>query len=208
MNTYSIRIEGLVQGVGFRPFVYKLAGSLRLCGTVENRNNGVYIFVSTDAKSLENFIEKIKALAPQHSKIDKITVERIENKSFSEFSIVTSGGISDDITNISPDIAVCHDCLSDMELQDHRKGYPLINCTNCGPRFSIIKGVPYDRVATTMAKFEMCEICSKEYKDITNRRFHAQPVACNNCGPTYTIHNNKRQDNSSERLHERGCKPT
>ncbi|HUX58470.1 MAG TPA: carbamoyltransferase HypF [Bacteroidales bacterium] len=188
MNTYSIRIEGLVQGVGFRPFVYKLAGSLRLCGTVENRNNGVYIFVSTDARSLENFIEKIKALAPQHSKIDKITVERIENKSFSEFSIVTSGGISDDITNISPDIAVCHDCLSDMELQDHRKGYPLINCTNCGPRFSIIKGVPYDRVATTMAKFEMCEICSKEYTDITNRRFHAQPVACNNCGPTYSIH--------------------
>jgi len=188
MNTYNIRVEGLVQGVGFRPFIYRLAGSLRLCGTVENRNNGVFIFVTTDAKSLENFIEKIKALAPQHSKIEKIIVEKIDDILFTGFSIITSGNISDDITNISPDIAVCTDCLADMELQDHRIGYPLINCTNCGPRFSIIKGVPYDRVTTTMAKFEMCDTCSKEYKDINNRRFHAQPVACNNCGPTYSIH--------------------
>ena len=195
MNTYSIRIEGLVQGVGFRPFVYRLAGSLSLCGTVENRNNGVFIFVSTDDNSLEIFIEKIKALAPQHSKIEKIIVEKIEDIHFSDFSIVTSENTSDAITGISPDIAVCSDCLKDMELQYHRKGYPLINCTNCGPRFSIIKGVPYDRAMTTMAKFEMCDICSKEYKDISDRRFHAQPVACNNCGPTYTIHLKNSIDN-------------
>ena len=195
MNTYRIQIEGLVQGVGFRPFIYRLAGSLKLCGTVENRNNGVFIFVNTDAKSLENLIERIKDQAPQHSRIEKISVEKIEDIRFSGFSIITSGNVSDDITSISPDIAVCADCLADMELQAHRRGYPLINCTNCGPRFSIIKGVPYDRSMTTMAGFEMCVKCSKEYKDISDRRFHAQPVACNSCGPFYTIHYNNRNDN-------------
>jgi hydrogenase maturation protein HypF len=188
MNTYRIRIEGLVQGVGFRPFIYRLAGSLKLYGTVENRNNGVFIFVNTDSEGLENFIEKIKNQAPRQSLIEKITVEKFEGIQFSDFSIVTSGSVSDDITSISPDIAVCPDCLSDMELQDHRKDYPLINCTNCGPRFSIIKGVPYDREMTTMAEFTMCRRCSEEYNNTGDRRFHAQPVACNNCGPTYSIH--------------------
>lgn len=188
MNTYSIRVEGLVQGVGFRPFIYRLAGSLRLCGTVENRNNGVFIFVTTDIKKLKDFIDKIENLAPQHSKIDRISYEEIDHISFSDFSILTSGNISSEITNISPDIAVCSDCLADMESQDHRIEYPLINCTNCGPRFSIIKGVPYDRNMTTMAEFDMCEECKKEYEDINDRRFHAQPVACNNCGPFYTMH--------------------
>ncbi len=196
MNTYSIRIEGLVQGVGFRPFIYRLAGSLNLSGTVENRNNGVFIFVNIDEKNLKKFIEIIKKQPPQHSRIEEIIVEKIEGIPFPGFSIVTSGNLSDEITSISPDIAVCTDCLIDMELQYHRIGYPLINCTNCGPRFSIIKGVPYDRAATTMAQFKMCKICSDEYKDITNRRFHAQPVACNNCGPNYTIHIKNSKDNN------------
>ncbi len=188
MNTYSIRVEGLVQGVGFRPFIYRLARSLKLCGTVENRNNGVFIFVNTDIKKLKDFIDKIKTFTPPHSNIDKISYEKINQIVFSDFSIVTSGNLSSEITNISPDIAVCSDCLADMEFQYHRKSYPLINCTNCGPRFSIIKGVPYDRGTTTMAKFQMCERCKNEYNDIDDRRFHAQPVACNNCGPTYTMH--------------------
>ena len=196
MNTYRIKIEGLVQGVGFRPFIYRLTGSLKLCGTVENRNNGVFIFLNSTSIGLENLIKKIKKQAPQHSKIDKISIEKIEDIQYSGFSIITSGNVSDEITNISPDIAVCADCLADMEFQDHRRDYPLINCTNCGPRFSIMKGVPYDRSITTMAEFEMCVRCSKEYKDITDRRFHAQPVACNCCGPSYTIHLKNKNDSN------------
>ncbi len=188
MNTYRINIKGLVQGVGFRPFIHRLAGSLNLYGTVENRNNGVFIFVNADKDDLDNFLEKIKSAAPQHARIDELTVDILETIPFSEFSIISSGNVSDDITGISPDIAVCPDCLSDMETQANRKDYPLINCTNCGPRFSIIKGVPYDRSMTTMAEFSMCKMCEEEYSDINDRRFHAQPVACNNCGPMYTIH--------------------
>jgi hydrogenase maturation protein HypF len=188
MNTYSIRIEGLVQGVGFRPFIYRLARSLGLSGTVENRNNGVFIFVNADINLLSDFIEKIESSTPQQSKIDKITYQKVKHIPFSDFSIASSGNLSSEITNISPDIAVCPDCLNDMEVQDHRKSYPLVNCTNCGPRFSIIKGVPYDRGTTTMSEFQMCERCKNEYNDINDRRFHAQPVACNNCGPTYTMH--------------------
>ena len=199
VNTYRIQIKGLVQGIGFRPFVHRLAGSLNLFGTVENRNNGVFIFINTDKDGMDSFVEKIKSLAPKHARIDKITVETVETILFSDFSIATSENVSDDITGISPDIAVCSDCLSDMELQEHRKDYPLINCTNCGPRFSIIKGVPYDRSKTTMAEFKMCSKCEEEYTDINDRRFHAQPVACNNCGPGYTIHfNNKISNNISE----------
>lgn len=188
VNTYRIQIKGLVQGIGFRPFVHRLAGSLNLCGTVENRNNGVFIFINTDNDGMDSFVGKLKSLAPQHASIDNITVEIVETVPFSHFSIATSGNVSDDITGISPDIAVCSDCLSDMESQEHRKDYPLINCTNCGPRFSIIKGVPYDRNKTTMAEFRMCPKCEEEYSDINDRRFHAQPVACNNCGPKYKIH--------------------
>ena len=187
MSTYRIQIEGLVQGVGFRPFIYRLANTLKISGTVENRNNGVFVFVNTDPQSLDKLINKIKIQAPQLSKIDNIYIEKIEDIKYSGFSILTSGNISDDITNISPDIAVCKDCLNDMESQENRIGYPLINCTNCGPRFSIIKGVPYDRSMTTMEIFNMCNKCSVEYEDISDRRFHAQPVACNNCGPTYSI---------------------
>ncbi len=195
MNTYRIQIEGLVQGVGFRPFVYRLANSLSLAGSVENRNNGVFIFVNTDPGGLDNFIGNIKTLAPLHSRIDSISVEITEFKEFPGFSIIKSENVSREITSISPDIAVCDDCLRDMELQEHRIGYPLINCTNCGPRFSIIKGVPYDRSMTTMAGFTMCEKCDSEYKDINDRRFHAQPVACNNCGPVYTIHYQSKSEN-------------
>jgi hydrogenase maturation protein HypF len=188
MNTYRIQIEGLVQGVGFRPFIYRLANTLKLYGTVENRNNGVSIYVNTSREGLDNLISLIKSKAPQHSKIESISSEKTEDILFTQFSIITSGNVSEDITGIGPDIAVCKDCLDDMKCQEHRLDYPLINCTNCGPRFSIIKGVPYDRSITTMNVFEMCDKCRKEYEDISDRRFHAQPVACNNCGPKYSLH--------------------
>jgi hydrogenase maturation protein HypF len=196
MQTYRIRIEGLVQGVGFRPFIYRVAKALKLSGTVENRNNGVFIFVNSDPEGINLLLETIKSEAPSLSKIDNISVTKVENISYQEFSIITSGNMSDDITGISPDIAVCPDCLSDMNTQVHRKNYLLINCTNCGPRLSIIEGVPYDRSTTTMSEFPMCETCSEEYKDITDRRFHAQPVACNNCGPVYTLHYKNRSYNN------------
>ncbi|MFO7574351.1 MAG: carbamoyltransferase HypF, partial [Bacteroidales bacterium] len=187
MKTYTIEIEGLVQGVGFRPFVYKLATSLGIDGSVENLNTGVRIILNCDSGSLQNFIEKLKLNAPLQSRIDALRYRETEDRSLCGFSIVTSSNLSNEVTIISPDIAVCSDCLEDMERQPHRRDYPLINCTNCGPRFSIIRGVPYDRSLTTMDAFAMCQRCSKEYNDVEDRRFHAQPVACNNCGPVYSM---------------------
>ena len=187
MKTYTIEIEGLVQGVGFRPFVYKLATSLGMEGSVENLNTGVRVFINCDDGSLRGFIEKLKLNAPLQSRIDEIRYHETEKRIFRGFSIVTSSNLSDEITIVSPDIAVCSECLEDMERQPHRIDYPLINCTNCGPRFSIIRGVPYDRALTTMDSFDMCKRCRKEYSDVDDRRFHAQPVACNNCGPVYSM---------------------
>jgi len=187
MKTFMIKIEGLVQGVGFRPFVYNLASSMGLEGTVENLNTGVRIMVNTDNGILEKFVERIWSEAPLQSQVESVVVNEVHPVHFNGFSIITSRSISEEVTRISPDIAVCDDCLADMERQEHRIAYPLINCTNCGPRFSIIKGVPYDRPMTTMAQFKMCQRCSKEYNDPHDRRFHAQPVACNYCGPVYSM---------------------
>lgn len=182
-----IEIEGLVQGVGFRPFVYKLASSMGLRGTVENLNSGVRVLVNCNNGSLEKFIERIRVEAPLQAQVESVVVNKVSPVDFNDFTIINSRSLSEEITRISPDIAVCDDCLADMERQEHRIAYPLINCTNCGPRFSIIKGVPYDRPMTTMAPFKMCERCNKEYDDPLDRRFHAQPVACNNCGPVYSM---------------------
>ncbi len=186
--TYRIHIKGLVQGVGFRPFVYRLASINKLCGTVENRNDGVTIELNCTLPVLQSFIHEIKSKAPPASKIETVEYENVTEKKFDGFSIIKSTSVSDNITDVSPDIAVCSDCLEDMKFQEHRIGYPFINCTNCGPRFTIIRDLPYDRDKTTMDVFEMCPVCKAEYKDILNRRFHAQPVACNICGPEYTLH--------------------
>lgn len=182
-----INVKGLVQGVGFRPFIYRLANQHKLKGWVENRNDGVIIEVFGLADDVRSFILAIKNEAPVASNIIKIVSSEIDYKEFADFQIVKSENTSDAITDISPDIAICNNCLTDLKEQQHRIQYPFTNCTNCGPRFSIIKDLPYDRDKTTMASFEMCPICSAEYKDVLNRRFHAQPVACNNCGPVYTL---------------------
>lgn len=187
MRTYRIEIEGLVQGVGFRPFIYKLASSMNLDGTVENLNTGVRVSVNTPNGSLKKFIERIRAEAPLQAQIESVIVNEVGFTAYNGFSINRSNNLSRKVTRISPDITVCDDCLNDMEYQAHRLVYPLINCTNCGPRFSIINGIPYDRPRTTMAGFKMCEICHEEYNDVNDRRFHAQPVACNNCGPGYSM---------------------
>ncbi|MDT8401474.1 MAG: carbamoyltransferase HypF [Bacteroidales bacterium] len=187
MKTFMIEIEGLVQGVGFRPFVYKLASSMGLEGTVENINRGVRVMLNCYNGSPDRFVDRIWSEAPVQAQVESVSVNEIRPEVFEGFSIITSHNLSEEVTRISPDIAVCDDCLADMEGQEHRIAYPLINCTNCGPRFSIIKGVPYDRPMTSMEPFEMCERCRREYHDPLDRRFHAQPVACNNCGPVYTM---------------------
>ncbi len=191
INTYIIRVKGLVQGVGFRPFVYRIATFLKLEGSVENRNDGVFIKINSDEEQLSAFIKSLKEQAPPASYIESVKSEITTLESFSGFQIIKSKNMSDSITDISPDIAVCEDCLYDMKHQFNRINYPFINCTNCGPRFTIIKNLPYDRGQTTMQDFTMCPDCHQEYTNIHDRRFHAQPIACNNCGPIYSLHHKK-----------------
>jgi len=188
IRSKKIHIQGLVQGVGFRPFIYRIATSNGLKGWVENSNEGVNIIVEGKPDDLEAFIIAIRSGAPAASQISKLEITDTDPSSYKDFQIKKSEDTSDKITEVSPDIAVCEDCLEDMKNQQHRKDYPFINCTNCGPRFTIIRDLPYDRPKTTMAPFAMCEECSGEYTDIMDRRFHAQPVACNYCGPEYSFH--------------------
>jgi hydrogenase maturation protein HypF len=185
---FQIGVEGLVQGVGFRPFVYRLARQHGLQGWVVNRTDGLTIKIEGPAACLPGFMEDLRNKAPVASQIDEITIEQDEPEGLHGFFILASQDMTQETSEISPDIAVCPDCLEDMKNQSHRRDYPFVNCTNCGPRFTIVKDFPYDRKKTTMAPFTMCDQCNEEYTDIGNRRFHAQPVACNNCGPVYTLH--------------------
>ena len=195
-TTYNIKITGLVQGVGFRPFIYRLASEYGLSGTVDNRNDGVLIWISGNENIVKDFISAIPKTAPDASNIENISYQKENYISYPDFRIVKSSNnsIENEITEISPDIAVCNDCLEDLKTQAHRKNYSFINCTHCGPRFTIIRDLPYDRPKTTMANFKLCPICEGEYKDVNNRRFHAQPVACNSCGPHYTLHIDNQQE--------------
>jgi len=188
-----ITVKGLVQGVGFRPFVFRIATRLNLNGNVENRNDGVIIKIEGEQQIIDEFLKLLKSEAPLASNIESVSVEQTEIKNYLNFEIVKSKNTSNEITEISPDISVCNDCLDDLKNQKHRINYPFINCTNCGPRFSIINDLPYDRDKTTMKDFVMCEKCHHEYTDVLDRRFHAQPVACNNCGPVYEMQINGRK---------------
>jgi len=202
MSSYAkiIHIKGLVQGVGFRPFIYRLAADLTLLGWVENRNDGVRIHVEGGSANIANFLSDIREKAPIAANIFSIESFDIEKKNYNEFHIKKSENSSTEITEVSPDIAVCDECLEDLKNQDHRLDYPFINCTNCGPRFTIINDLPYDREKTTMDQFPMCQVCQAEYEDILDRRFHAQPVACNHCGPVYQMHVNGTTITSLEEI--------
>ena len=186
-NTYIITVTGLVQGVGFRPFIYRLAHETGLEGWVANTNENVRIAVNADRAGLEQFIHLIRHQAPPASRIGSIHAKTTAPEKYSGFRIIESENLSDAVTQVSPDIAVCEDCLRDMSAQSKRIEYPFLNCTNCGPRFTIIKDLPYDRSHTTMHDFKMCAACEQEYGDVLDRRFHAQPTACLDCGPTYTL---------------------
>jgi hydrogenase maturation protein HypF len=184
LSGMRIHINGVVQGVGFRPFVYNLAAQLELAGWVRNTSAGVDIEVDGPRQRLQAFVEGLNEQAPPLARIDEVTVEEKPAGGFSEFQIVHSEPIEGAFQPISPDVSLCEDCLREMmDPQDRRYRYPFINCTNCGPRFTIIDDIPYDRPYTTMAEFDLCEACAEEYHDPLDRRFHAQPVACPECGP-------------------------
>jgi hydrogenase maturation protein HypF len=184
MNALSIHITGIVQGVGFRPFVYNLATGLGLTGWVRNTSAGVDIELEGEAPALEEFVQHLRADAPPLAHLDEVDVTSHAPSGYQTFEIEHSEAVPDAFQPISPDVSICPDCLRELfDPADRRHRYPFINCTNCGPRFTIIKDIPYDRPKTTMAFFPMCEDCQAEYNDPANRRFHAQPVACPECGP-------------------------
>lgn len=177
-------MNGVVQGVGFRPFVYNLAKSMRLQGWVRNSSAGVDIEIEGSISELEFFISKLNDQAPPLSRIEEITTKWLPIQGFKSFEIVHSDNDPNAFVPISPDVTICEDCLFELfNPIDRRFRYPFINCTNCGPRFTIIKNIPYDRPFTTMSDFQMCPACAKEYTDPADRRFHAQPIACPECGP-------------------------
>ena len=182
MKSTKILVKGTVQGVGFRPFVYGLAKDMGFNGFVKNTPKGVEIHIEGHSDA-DVFVKRLKDEAPPHSRILKVGVSDGKSEGFSDFSIlITSQG--DASVFAPPDLFTCKDCLKEMfDPADRRYGYPFINCTNCGPRYTIIQSLPYDRAKTTMKVFTMCEECRKEYSDPTNRRFHAEPVACPQCGP-------------------------
>ncbi len=189
MRTFIFKIYGRVQGVGFRPFVYRLAKELNLKGYVLNSSSGVEIVLQGEKEIVDKFIDKLKKDAPPLSKIEKIENSFLDLEEFNDFTIYESRE-DEGFNFISPDIAICEDCLKELfDPKDRRYKYPFINCTNCGPRYTIIEDMPYDREKTTMKIFKMCEDCEKEYKDPESRRFHAQPNACFECGPEIWIEN-------------------
>lgn len=179
-----IHIKGIVQGVGFRPFVYKIAQQNQLTGWVKNTSAGVEIIVNGSEDGVLAFLNTLEKNPPPLSQIDLIEIQSVEPDHFTDFKIIPSEEIQSGFIPISPDISICDDCLQELfDPKDRRYLYPFVNCTNCGPRFTIIEDIPYDRPNTTMSAFPMCESCSAEYNNPLDRRFHAQPVACPNCGP-------------------------
>ncbi len=184
----KIHITGVVQGVGFRPFIYQLANHFGLKGWVLNASDGVWIDVEGFPVQVDSFVKAIPQKAPPRARIENITLEKLEPKGFKTFEIKRSRSEAGKFLLISPDIATCRECVKELfDPQDRRYRYPFINCTNCGPRFTIIEDIPYDRPKTTMKKFPMCPQCEKEYHDPMNRRFHAQPNACPVCGPSLIL---------------------
>ena len=181
---YLIHISGIVQGVGFRPFVFNLANKHNIKGWVKNTSSGVKVEIEGFQKQILDFTTQLKLDAPPLASLDQINIEELQYLGYVQFEILHSESAQSEFQPISSDVAICDDCLRELwDSSDRRHRYPFINCTNCGPRFSIIQDIPYDRPNTCMSVFEMCPECFAEYQDPENRRFHAQPIACPNCGP-------------------------
>ncbi|MEB1813025.1 carbamoyltransferase HypF [Adlercreutzia mucosicola] len=188
IDAVDIHVKGIVQGVGFRPFVYRMAKKYLINGWVLNAADGVYVHAEGESKLVDEFIMELSDNPPAASRVEEIDIKEVPLEDFDSFEI----RFSDDeavaeTTLVSPELATCADCVNELfNPNDRRYRYPFINCTNCGPRFTIIDHLPYDRAATSMAAFPMCECCSAEYADPLDRRFHAQPDACFECGPSVT----------------------
>ena len=184
----AIDITGIVQGVGFRPYIYRLANECGLTGLIANTPAGVSIEVQGDAEAVERFLERLPKEIPPLAKITGIAPRDAELQQETAFRIKASSTRAAAKALISPDVSICEDCLREMmNPRDRRFRYPFINCTNCGPRFTIIQDIPYDRARTSMAKFKMCAACQAEYDNPASRRFHAQPNACWDCGPQVAL---------------------
>ena len=183
-----VRVTGTVQGVGFRPYVYRLAGELSLGGFVLNDTRGVLIEVEGSTTVIDRFLERLPSEAPPLAVVEQMVFEEVPPSGDPDFAIRDSVGGAVPDAPVTPDTATCDDCLRELfDPSDRRYRYPFINCTNCGPRFTIVRGVPYDRPLTTMAAFKMCPRCRAEYDDPADRRFHAQPNACPACGPSVRL---------------------
>jgi hydrogenase maturation protein HypF len=188
-NACSIRVRGVVQGVGFRPFVYRLACANALAGWVLNGDQGVEIHLEGAEEDMQAFVREMRASPPARSTISAIELEPARCEGLDQFIIRESECAQRITARVSPDLPVCEDCLIEcFDPANPRYRYPYINCTNCGPRYSVILALPYDRANTTMQTWPMDAYCDAEYHDPVNRRFHAQPLACPTCGPRFTLH--------------------
>ncbi|MDH3434351.1 MAG: carbamoyltransferase HypF, partial [Gammaproteobacteria bacterium] len=188
-SSLRIVLSGHVQGVGFRPFVYRLAQQHGLSGRVQNKQGTVEIITAGPARSLQAFQEDLMQKAPPLSRPRIETVEQLENLAFDRFEIAASAAHADARVFVPSDYFMCDDCRRELhDPSDRRYRYPFINCTQCGPRYTLIEALPYDRPNTSMAGFPLCRDCNKEYLDPGDRRFHAEPVACPTCGPQLSFH--------------------
>ena len=188
MESKNIYIQGIVQGVGFRPFVYQKAHQFHLKGFVANTSKGVWISIDGTSDNIQAFIQMIQNDMPEHARIYSIREENTHPTGKNDFSIIDSNQSNNRLASIPPDIATCKNCLTEMNDPDnHRYQYPFINCTHCGPRFTITNDLPFDRSNTSMASFQLCDVCSLEYSNPMDRRFHAQAVACPVCGPSLEL---------------------
>src|SRR5260370_19583248 len=184
----AVRVEGIGQGVGFRRLVHSLATSLGLRGLVGNDVDGVFAEVEGPQAAVQEFLAALERDAPPLARMERVTVKPMEPDGSATFAIVASGSGGQRRTLVSADSATCADCLRELaDPADRRFGYPFINCTNCGPRFTIVRDVPYDRPLTTMAGFPMCEQCAAEYHDPADRPLHAQPTCCPASAPRVTL---------------------
>src|ERR1700730_179897 len=183
-----IKVRGVVQGVGFRPFIFRLARANRLAGWVGNGNDGVEIFAEGAHRDLETFVHALQNGLPSAAIITEVNVQTCAPLGLTDFTIRESHSSGRLLTRISPDLPVCEDCLRELlDPADNRYLYPYINCTNCGPRYSVILRLPYDRPNTTMKHWPLDTFCAEQYANPLNRRFHAQPIACPSCGPGYSL---------------------